>query len=48
MCMEDNTDMRFNDVQFAITSDVTSSIEPTPSIPPFVSKERHLMQSKDH
>lgn len=39
MCMEDNTDMRFNDVQFAITSDVASSIEPTPSIPPFVSKD---------
>jgi LruC domain-containing protein len=39
MAMEDNNDMRFNDVQFAITASTVSSVEPTPSIPDEVGKD---------
>lgn len=38
MGMEDNNDMRFNDVQFAITTSVPASVAPTPSIPDEVNK----------
>lgn len=38
MAMEDNVDMRFNDVQFAIMASTSSSVEPTPSIPDEVNK----------
>lgn len=38
MGMEDNVDMRFNDVQFAIMASASSSVEPTPSIPDEVNK----------
>ena len=35
MAMEDNVDMRFNDVQFAIMASASSSVEPTPNIPDY-------------
>ena len=38
MAMEDNVDMRFNDVQFAIMASASSSVEPTPNIPDEVNK----------
>lgn len=38
MAMEDHTDMRFNDVQFAIMASTASSVEPTPPIPDKVDK----------
>lgn len=38
MTMEDNTDMRFNDMQFAIMASTASSVEPTPPIPDKVDK----------
>lgn len=38
MGMEDNTDMRFNDVQFAIMASTSSSVESLPSIPDEVNK----------
>lgn len=38
MAMEDNVDMRFNDVQFAIMASIPSSVESTPSIPDEVNK----------
>jgi len=38
MAMEDNVDMRFNDVQFAIMATASSSEEPTPNIPDEVNK----------
>lgn len=39
MAMEDNLDMRFNDVQFAIMASTPSSIKPTPVIPDEVNKD---------
>lgn len=38
MAMEDNVDMRFNDVQFAIMASASFSVEPTPNIPDEVNK----------
>lgn len=38
MSMEDNIDMRFNDVQFAIMASTSSSVESPPSIPDEVNK----------
>lgn len=39
MAMEDKDDMRFNDVQFAITSLTSSSVVPPPTIPDEVGKD---------
>lgn len=38
MGMEDNNDMRFNDVQFAIMASTPTSVAPTPGIPDEVNK----------
>ena len=42
MIMEDNSDMRFNDVQFAITSAEPGAVEPTPIIPGEVGKDEEV------
>ena len=42
MAMEDNNDMRFNDVQFAITSSTSSSVVPPPTIPDEVGRDEVL------